>query len=81
MSRDDQQRFGCWIGKDYPTPLVDHQAAAKSAQQRIYAIRRSAAGATAAATVLKKHGSRKRRDPSPKPRHNPQNFLPGFDAD
>lgn len=81
MSRDDQKRFGCWLGKDYPKPLVDHQAAAKSAQQRIYAIRRSTAAVTEAATVLKKHGSRKRRDPSPKPRHQEQNLLPGFDEE
>ncbi|MFM7740033.1 MAG: FAD-binding domain-containing protein, partial [Planctomycetota bacterium] len=81
MSRDDQQRFGCWLGRDYPLPLVDHQVAAKSAQQRIYAIRRSASAVTEAATVLKKHGSRKRRDPSPKVKRNNQNLLPGFDEE
>ena len=60
MSRDDQLRYGCWLGRDYPAPIVEHQAAAKLAQQRIYAIRRSAAGVSEAATVMKKHGSRKR---------------------
>lgn len=79
MSRDDQQRFGCWLGRDYPQPVVEHQTAVKRAQQRIYSVRRSGDAVLAARKVLQKHGSRKRRDPLPKPATGKQRVLPGFE--
>ena len=79
MSRDDQQRYGCWLGSDYPLPVVDHQAAVKSAKERIYRIRRSQDAIQSSRDVLRKHGSRKRRDPFPKRPAQTQNLLPGFD--
>jgi deoxyribodipyrimidine photo-lyase len=79
MSRDDQQRYGCWLGRDYPFRIVDHEAAVKAAKDRIYAVRRSLDATQAAQKVLKKHGSRKRRDTLPKQPVRPQAFLPGFE--
>jgi deoxyribodipyrimidine photo-lyase len=61
-----QSAVGCRIGCDYPQPIVDHRAAYKSAQQKIFAIRQTASAIDEATRVFIKHGSRKKRDPLPK---------------
>ena len=55
-----QKEVSCIIGKDYAHPIVDHATAAKSARQRLGAVRRSAPAKAEAKEVLAKHGSRKR---------------------
>lgn len=67
MSIDDQMRYRCRIGIDYPRPIVDDKTAVKYAKERIYAIRQTDEAKVAAAEVFLKHGSRKRqfRDPLP----------------
>jgi deoxyribodipyrimidine photo-lyase len=45
---------------EYPAPIVDHLTAARQARQRITAIRRQPDTRAQAATVQRKHGSRKR---------------------
>ncbi|MFM7516624.1 MAG: FAD-binding domain-containing protein, partial [Pirellula sp.] len=84
MSLDDQVRYGCQLGKDYPRPLVDHQLAVRQAKEKLYAVRGSHEAQQLAIQVAKKHASRKRRDPIPtRPRaskNNPdQPLLPGFE--
>jgi deoxyribodipyrimidine photo-lyase len=95
MSLDDQSRFGCVLGKDYPNPIVDHAQAIRQAKDRIYAVRGSIEAQGLAAHVALKHASRKRRDPLPKPpssskksgskpsrkSNHQQPFLPGFEDD
>ncbi len=60
MSRLQQDLFGCRIGRDYPAPIVHHETAFKTAQQRIFAARDSAIARYNAHKVYEKHGSRKR---------------------
>ncbi len=55
-----QQFHGCVIGKDYPSPIVDHAIAAKSAKDRIFALRKTEAANLDAERVFQKHGSRKK---------------------
>ncbi len=43
----------------YPEPVVDHQAAARAAKEKVYAARRSDAFRAEADAVQQKHGSRK----------------------
>jgi deoxyribodipyrimidine photo-lyase len=60
-----QRSVGCVIGRDYPAPIVDHEAAAREARERIAGVRRQPAHRDAARDVLAQHGSRKR---APRPR-------------
>ncbi|MCB1772587.1 MAG: deoxyribodipyrimidine photo-lyase [Gammaproteobacteria bacterium] len=60
MPMPEQNRCGVVIGRDYPQPLVDHEAAARLARQRIQAIRRDATARTESHAIFKRHGSRKR---------------------
>ena len=61
-----QSAVGCSMGCDYPLPIVDHRAAYKSAQGKIFAIRQTVSAIDEARRVFIKHGSRKKRDPLPK---------------
>jgi len=70
MPLDLQTKIGCIIGKNYPPPIVEHRKAYKSAQEKIFAIRQSNSAITEAKRVFVKHGSRKKRDPLPKPKKN-----------
>jgi deoxyribodipyrimidine photo-lyase len=58
MEGEAQRASGCVIGSDYPDPVVDHLAAAKSARQRMAGLRRGTARAEAK-QILQRHGSRK----------------------
>lgn len=66
MPLDIQSRAGCFLGRDYPLPIVDHRTAYKSAQQKIFSIRQTASAIEESRRVFVKHGSRKNRDPLPK---------------
>ena len=60
MTRDEQSRYGCIIGQDYPAPIVDHKAAVSAAKSRIYAVRRRGESRAQAQMVFQRHGSRRR---------------------
>ncbi len=68
MPMDIQSQVGCIVGRDYPFPIVDHRKATKSAQEKIFAIRHTASAIEESKRVFVKHGSRKKRDPIPKPK-------------
>ncbi len=68
MPLDLQSQIGCMIGRDYPFPIVDHRKAYKSAQEKIFAIRQTTSAIDDSKRVFAKHGSRKKRDPLPKPK-------------
>ena len=61
----DQEAAGSRLGKDYPTPIVDHLAAAKLARERIYAVRKGSRFREEAETIQLQHGSRKSRSLRP----------------
>ena len=80
MSSAEQHSAGCIIGKKYPAPIVDHQAAVKLAKDKIYALRRKAESREEARGIVEKHGSRKRpNDRAPKARRKPTEVLPESD--
>ena len=54
-----QRMAGCFIGHDYPAPVVDDKAAMKAAKDRMYGVRATPAAAQQAAQVQARHGSRK----------------------
>jgi len=54
-----QERSGCIIGRDYPVPVVDHDAASREAKDRIYALRERPDVQAEAKRVLAIHGSRR----------------------
>ncbi len=60
MSADEQDRYGCQIGRDYPAPLVVHKEAVKAAKQRIYGVRKQAEAKSEAQAVFERHGSRRK---------------------
>ena len=65
MGMDDQIRYRCRMGVDYPPPIVEHTAAVRFAKTRIFEVRQSEAAMAMARQVYEKHGSRKHRDPVP----------------
>ena len=85
MGLDDQTRYRCRIGMDYPPPIVDHRTAVSMAKDRIYALRRTDQAISSAQRVYEKHGSRKNRDPLPakrkRPTGNQQPWLPGMEEE
>jgi deoxyribodipyrimidine photo-lyase len=67
MPSEDQQHAGCRIGVNYPAPLVDHEAAARMARQRLQSKRRQADARDEGRRIYERHGSRRRgarRSPS-----------------
>jgi deoxyribodipyrimidine photo-lyase len=60
MTADDQSRFGCVIGQQYPAPLVDHKTAVQQAKNRVYAARRKEGAREEANAIYDRHGSRKK---------------------
>ncbi|MEN8800473.1 MAG: deoxyribodipyrimidine photo-lyase [Thiogranum sp.] len=58
MDRHTQGASECVIGRDYPSPVVDHLAAARTARQRMASLRRGVARAEGQ-KILQRHGSRK----------------------
>lgn len=53
---------------DYPLPIVDIKSTAKVIKDQVYAVRQSAQGRSAASTMLRLHGSRKRTTGRKKPK-------------
>ncbi len=60
MDLEAQRQAGCVLGVDYPTPIVDHERAARAARERLTETRRMAGYRNEANRVFLKHGSRKR---------------------
>lgn len=58
MGPIEQIAAGCEIGRDYPAPILDHEAAARAARARIAPLRRDAEARREARGVLVRHGSR-----------------------
>jgi deoxyribodipyrimidine photo-lyase len=54
-----QQKLGVMIGRDYPSPIVEHTAAYRLARERIGVLRRSAVARIEADAVQARHGSRR----------------------
>jgi deoxyribodipyrimidine photo-lyase len=75
MPTELQRQIGVIIGRDYPAPIVDHEAATAAAKAAIYAIRKSDAARAEHALLVQKHGSRRRppdwRRARSRRRHNP----------
>ena len=59
-----QARVGCEIGQDYPPPIVKHEAAARTAKARLWAVKHQTEVQSESKRVYQKHGSRKRPAPS-----------------
>jgi deoxyribodipyrimidine photo-lyase len=81
MPQAVQRETGCVIDRDYPSPVVDHEQAAREARTRLVAWRRRPGMSELNRAVLAKHGSRKRRfDERPAP-PAPQGDLFGTDRE
>jgi deoxyribodipyrimidine photo-lyase len=61
MTLAQQSASGCLIGKDYPSPIVDHATAYREARAKIALVRRQPSARIEAKQVFQRHGSRKRR--------------------
>ena len=70
-----QSQVGCVVGRDYPFPIVEHRTAYRMAQERIFAIRQTETAIDESKRVYQKHGSRKKRDPMPKPKSKTKSDL------
>jgi deoxyribodipyrimidine photo-lyase len=75
-----QRETGCTIGRDYPTPCVDHVQAAREAKARLTAWRRQPGMSALNREVLARHGSRKRRVDERRPVASAQASLFGDDG-
>lgn len=60
MPDAEQARAGCRIARDYPAPIVDHEATAREARRRIQAVRRTTEARAQGREVFREHGSRRR---------------------
>ena len=61
MSEGFQNKFNCFIGKDYPEPIVDHIITVKKAKNILYQIKGRKDSKSEARQIYLKHGSRKNR--------------------
>ena len=75
MDQVQQRTSGCRVGAHYPAPIVDHEIAAREARSRYLAWRRQPGMREAAETVLRRHGSRKRKLTTRLPITSPQQDL------
>ncbi len=55
-----QDKIGCIMDKDYPSPIVEHTAAVKSAREKIALVRKLSSFRDDAKKIYEKLGSRKR---------------------
>jgi deoxyribodipyrimidine photo-lyase len=60
MASAAQAAAGCVIGRDYPSPVVDHAEAVRHARSRFSELKRRAGHREEARAVFVRHGSRKR---------------------
>jgi deoxyribodipyrimidine photo-lyase len=63
----EQQRYGVQLNKNYPAPIVEHEAAARQAKQRLSAMRSTPEAKAQRVELLERLGSR-RRPPKRRPR-------------
>jgi len=69
MDAAEQAAAGCVLGRDYPLPVVDPIEAARTARDRVWAVRRGKDFHEAADAIQDRHGSRKAGlPPTTKPR-------------
>ena len=61
MPEMEQMFCDCTIGKDYPSPIVEHIEAYHYAQQQVHAVKQTLAARMEAKDVFIKHGSRKKK--------------------
>ena len=72
-----QRNLNCIIGRDYPTPIVNHAHAVKSARAKIVFIQKQEGFRDKSEKVYQKLGSRKRQLKKNK-RSNSNNFQLSF---
>ena len=60
MPESLQRDIGCVVGKDYPSPVVDHREAYAQARKRMGEARKSPGAQAESLRVREKHGSRRR---------------------
>jgi deoxyribodipyrimidine photo-lyase len=70
MPPELQRRQGLVIGRDYPEPLVDHEAAARHARDTLWRLRKEDVRRESRA-VYEKHGSRTPTGKAPPPAAHP----------
>jgi len=54
-----QQRYGMILDKDYPSPIVNHEVAARDAKKKLTTFRNNSEFSSTARAVFNRHGSRK----------------------
>jgi deoxyribodipyrimidine photo-lyase len=59
MTSELQQRYGCVIGQDYPSPIISVESAIKLARSKIFAIRQDSSNTQETRNIVEKHASRK----------------------
>ncbi|MGD9255144.1 MAG: FAD-binding domain-containing protein [Chromatiales bacterium] len=79
MPDSEQKASGVIIDSTYPSPLVDHEAAARHARSRMLQARRQQNARHESREILERHGSRRRR-PSRSRQQSAQGDLFGNDA-
>ncbi|MCS7209867.1 MAG: FAD-binding domain-containing protein, partial [Fimbriimonadales bacterium] len=67
-----QRACNCIIGVDYPAPIVDHEAAARRARQKLFEAYRTPEAKAISEQILQQHSSRARREPRPTARRTQQ---------
>ena len=77
MNEVTQQAAGCIIGKNYPSPIVEHKEAITYARHRIGEVRKADDFKTAAGKVYQKLGSRRR--PPKRKKQKPRSQLDLFE--
>jgi deoxyribodipyrimidine photo-lyase len=63
MPPELQRKYGCVIGVDYPAPIVDHEAAARAARQKLFDAYRTPEAKAISEQLLQRYSSRSRREP------------------
>ena len=61
MNAEAEKAAGCELGRHYPRPVVDHKEAVRLARERFIEITRRPEHRSETQTVLRMHGSRKRK--------------------
>ncbi len=76
MTADEQKLYACWLGNDYPQPIVDWKTSAKQASELLWKTKKSAESRSENTKILAKHvaGDAKHRfnKPRTKPKSNEQ---------
>ena len=62
MDTDQQKQYGCLIGTDYPSPIVDEKSSRKEGVGKSYSAKSKPEVRRRSSLVYEIHGSRKRRN-------------------